>query len=53
MMASNSNFEGDPAHHRRVAQVLRDNGLQSTAVTVIPDREHSPTGPLPRIARRR
>ncbi len=24
-------FEGDPAHYRRVAQALKDNGLQSTA----------------------
>ena len=39
-------FEGDPAHYRKVAQVLRDNGLQSTAVTIIPDREHSPISPV-------
>ena len=39
-------FEGDPAHYRKVAQVLSDNGLQSTAVTIIPDREHSPISPV-------
>ena len=39
-------FEGDPAHYRRVAQALKDNGLQSTAVTIIPDEEHSPISPV-------
>jgi D-psicose/D-tagatose/L-ribulose 3-epimerase len=39
-------FEGDPSHYARVAQVLVDNGLQSTAVTVIPDKEHSPVSPV-------
>jgi D-psicose/D-tagatose/L-ribulose 3-epimerase len=35
-------FEGDPAHYGRIAQMLRDTGLESTAVTIIPDPEHSP-----------
>jgi D-psicose/D-tagatose/L-ribulose 3-epimerase len=39
-------FEGDPAHYCRVAQVLRENGLQSTAVTIIPDEEHNPISPV-------
>jgi D-psicose/D-tagatose/L-ribulose 3-epimerase len=39
-------LEGDPAHYQRVAQVLRDNGLQSTAVTIIPDPAHSPISPV-------
>jgi D-psicose/D-tagatose/L-ribulose 3-epimerase len=40
--------DGDPAHYRRVAQALEDNGLLSTAVTIIPDREHNPLSPLAR-----
>jgi D-psicose/D-tagatose/L-ribulose 3-epimerase len=33
-------FEGTPEHFHRLGQVIRDNGLRSTAVTVIPDAAH-------------
>jgi len=33
-------FEGTPEHYRKVGQALRDNGLRSTAVTVMPDAAH-------------
>ena len=35
-------FEGDTAHFEKVSKVLKDNGLASTVVTVIPDEEHNP-----------
>ncbi len=35
-------FEGDVAHFEKVGQVLKDNGLKCTTVTVIPDEEHNP-----------
>lgn len=38
-------FNGDPAHYAKVAQALKDNGLDCTAVTVIPDKAHSPISP--------
>jgi D-psicose/D-tagatose/L-ribulose 3-epimerase len=31
----------DPAHYQKVGQVLRDNGLEVTAVTVLPDEAHN------------
>jgi D-psicose/D-tagatose/L-ribulose 3-epimerase len=33
-------FEGPPEHYRRVGQVLKDNGLRATGVTVMPDAAH-------------
>jgi D-psicose/D-tagatose/L-ribulose 3-epimerase len=38
-------FEGTPAHYASIAHVLKDTGLESTAVTIIPDPEHSPISP--------
>ena len=35
-------FAGDVAHYQEVGKVLADNGLEATAVTVIPDANHSP-----------
>jgi len=35
-------FEGDPAHFEKVGQAIKDNGLDCTSVTVIPDEEHNP-----------
>ncbi|MCK4791596.1 MAG: sugar phosphate isomerase/epimerase [Desulfobacteraceae bacterium] len=35
-------FEGDRAHFEKVSKVLKDNGLASTVVTVIPDEMHNP-----------
>ena len=35
-------FGGDVAHFEKVGQVIRDNGLGCTSVTVIPDEEHNP-----------
>ena len=38
-------FEGDTAHFEKVGKALKDNGLRSTAVSVIPDEEHNPISP--------
>jgi D-psicose/D-tagatose/L-ribulose 3-epimerase len=38
-------FEGDPSHYRTVGRLLRDAGLGSTAVTVIPDQSRSLVSP--------
>lgn len=38
-------FNGDPAHYAKVGRALKDNGLGCTAVTVIPDKTHSPISP--------
>ncbi|MCK4375810.1 MAG: TIM barrel protein [Candidatus Brocadiae bacterium] len=35
-------FDGTPEHYAAVARALADNGLGSTAVTVIPDEDCSP-----------
>jgi len=35
-------FEGDTAHFKKISKTLGDNGLGATAVTVIPDEQHSP-----------
>ena len=34
-------FEGTPEHFRKVGQAIRDSGLRSTGVTVIPDAERN------------
>ena len=31
----------DPGHFKKIGQVLRDNGLECTAVTVLPDETHN------------
>jgi D-psicose/D-tagatose/L-ribulose 3-epimerase len=41
-------FGGDPEHYRRIGQQIRDNGLRSTAVCVIPDKEHDCTSSDPK-----
>lgn len=38
-------FEGDVAHFTRLGQVIRDNGLDCTAITVMPDEAHSCVSP--------
>ena len=35
-------FQGTPRHYARIARVLKDTGLESTAVTIIPDEAHNP-----------
>lgn len=35
-------FEGAPAHYRTLGALLREEGLGVTAITVIPDEQHSP-----------
>jgi D-psicose/D-tagatose/L-ribulose 3-epimerase len=35
-------FGGDTAHYRHLGQQIRDLGLEVTAITLIPDAEHSP-----------
>lgn len=41
-------FGTDVSHYRKVATGLRDHGLKSTAVTVIPDEAHNPISPDPK-----
>lgn len=38
-------FNGTPEHYATVAAALKDHGLDCTAVTVIPDKAHSPISP--------
>ncbi len=38
-------FNGEPTHYANVGRALRDTGLECTAVTVIPDKAHSPISP--------
>lgn len=38
-------FAADTEHYKKVGAALRDQGLRSTAVTVIPDEAHSPCSP--------
>lgn len=38
-------FEGTPEHFQKVGQAASDEGLGSTAVTVMPDAEHSAISP--------
>lgn len=40
-------LHGDAEHYRQIARVLKDVGLESTAVTIVPDPEHSPISPEP------
>jgi len=40
-------FEGTPEDYAKVGQVLKDNGLASTAVTIIPDEDGNPLSPDP------
>jgi len=40
-------IEGDVAHYRRAAQALKDCGLESTGVTIIPDEGRNPISPDP------
>jgi len=35
-------FMGDEKHYQKVGQVIKDNGLECTTCTVIPDEEHNP-----------
>lgn len=41
-------FEGDVAHYKRLGKLLKDNGLDATAVTVTPDEERNPISSNPR-----
>ena len=36
----------DPNHFKKIGASLRDNGLETTAVTVSPDEEHNPISPV-------
>jgi D-psicose/D-tagatose/L-ribulose 3-epimerase len=40
-------FEGTPEHFRTMGQVIRDQGLACTSVTVLPDEAHSAISPDP------
>jgi D-psicose/D-tagatose/L-ribulose 3-epimerase len=42
-------FEGEPEHFARVGQVVKDNGLRATAVTVIPDAGRDCTSSDPAV----
>lgn len=35
----------DPAHYKAIGQALKDNGLEATAVTVLPDEAHNAISP--------
>lgn len=35
----------DPSHFKKVGQALKDNGLEATAVTVLPDEAHNAISP--------
>ncbi|MEK7950222.1 sugar phosphate isomerase/epimerase family protein [Luteolibacter soli] len=39
-------FSSDPAHYKVVGKALADQGLRSTAVTVVPDEAHNPSSPV-------
>jgi len=41
-------FGGDVAHYRKVGKALADNGLKSTACTVMPDEQHNPISADPK-----
>jgi D-psicose/D-tagatose/L-ribulose 3-epimerase len=36
----------DPGHFKKIGQALKDNGLESTAVTVCPDEAHNAISPV-------
>ncbi len=38
-------FGGEVTHYRKIAQAIKNNGLECTVVTVIPDEEHNPISP--------
>ena len=38
-------LEGSPEHYRRVLKAVRDNGLDCTVVTNMPDASHNPVSP--------
>ncbi len=40
-------FEGTPGDYAEVGRALEDNGLESTAVTIIPDEDRNPLSPDP------
>lgn len=40
-------IEGTPDHYRRISAELEKRGLESTAVTIIPDEEHNPISDNP------
>jgi D-psicose/D-tagatose/L-ribulose 3-epimerase len=42
-------FAGTPEHFDKVGRVIQDNGLRSTAVTVIPDPQHDCTSADPTV----
>lgn len=37
----------DPEHFKKVGQAIRDNGLECTAVTILPDEPHNAISPVP------
>jgi D-psicose/D-tagatose/L-ribulose 3-epimerase len=41
-------FGGDTSHYQKLGQVLNDEGLGCTAVTVVPNEEHNPISADPR-----
>lgn len=36
----------DPTHFKKIGQVLKDNGLEATAVTILPDEAHNAISPV-------
>jgi len=41
-------FGGDVPHYKKVAKAIKDNGLQCTTCTVMPDEEHNPISADPK-----
>ena len=41
-------FGGEVSHYKKVGAAIKDNGLDCTVVTVIPDEEHNPISPEPK-----
>jgi D-psicose/D-tagatose/L-ribulose 3-epimerase len=42
-------LEGTPEHYARVLKVIRDNGLACDVVTNMPDAQHNPVSPDPKL----
>jgi D-psicose/D-tagatose/L-ribulose 3-epimerase len=42
-------FGGDPDHYAKIGEFLRSERLGATAVTVVPDEQHSPISPDPAV----
>ncbi len=46
-------FGGDIPHYRKIGAALRNEGLEATALTIIPDADRNPPAPIRRTGGRR